>query len=570
MSDPSILLETMIKAIEEGFSPDGILSVPEMGLEDAAYRPGLAGLSDRVAVVRSGYDSRETLRVLRRPKPSEPYQTSHGTPEVGPFASGGDPPGGDEPKGPGDGPDGHGREDDAPGPSPVDSKLNEADSEVRIIMCSGFAVANNKGVQRGDGAPSETVQPRSPTDASPEEPDEGEEPRPSVKGELPEDELILDVVTEEDVQTASDQGPEEKKERDPRLHMSPPTSEPISDDKKDGEIGSGLVPEGTTPKSDREPRLPKFPSTSTSPSDTGDGADTLPGPTSEEKPQTMSTRDPRRPILPLASASASDGSEGGDTPGSGPEGRTSKISDRDPRRPMFTSLSAPAGDSGQTADTSPNWNSEEKPQTRSMQKSGQPTHSQTSALAGDTAPGSGPEGRPSKISNQDPRRPKFPPSFVPASDSEKGDDTLAGPRSEEKPHTMSGQGQPHASAPARDGEPPGPGSQGRTSKISEQDPRRPIVPHTSASNTEGEKDLQVVSGFGDQEGVAGMPGEWNTSQPEVPQATPASISEPEGGESGAITPRPGTQEGQPRMNERDPRRRHSWFAALGRRSTARS
>lgn len=39
----SYMLSTMVAAVDEGFSYDGIVSVPEMGLEDVEYRCGLGG-----------------------------------------------------------------------------------------------------------------------------------------------------------------------------------------------------------------------------------------------------------------------------------------------------------------------------------------------------------------------------------------------------------------------------------------------------------------------------------------------------------------------------------------------
>ena len=48
MSASSIsLLDNVITAVEVGFSYDGIVSVPETGLEDAGQRPGLAGRIQR-------------------------------------------------------------------------------------------------------------------------------------------------------------------------------------------------------------------------------------------------------------------------------------------------------------------------------------------------------------------------------------------------------------------------------------------------------------------------------------------------------------------------------------------
>ena len=46
MSDSSSilsLLDNVVAAVEVGFSYDGIVSVPETGLEDAGQQPGLAG-----------------------------------------------------------------------------------------------------------------------------------------------------------------------------------------------------------------------------------------------------------------------------------------------------------------------------------------------------------------------------------------------------------------------------------------------------------------------------------------------------------------------------------------------
>lgn len=44
MSDSiSLLLDSVVTAVEVGFSYDGIVSVPDTGLEDAGQRPGLAG-----------------------------------------------------------------------------------------------------------------------------------------------------------------------------------------------------------------------------------------------------------------------------------------------------------------------------------------------------------------------------------------------------------------------------------------------------------------------------------------------------------------------------------------------
>lgn len=42
----SIMLDSMIHAVDNGFSFDGIVSIPEMGLEDFGRRPGLAGWLD--------------------------------------------------------------------------------------------------------------------------------------------------------------------------------------------------------------------------------------------------------------------------------------------------------------------------------------------------------------------------------------------------------------------------------------------------------------------------------------------------------------------------------------------
>ena len=42
----SLMLDSMITAVDDGFSYDGIVSIPETGLEDVGYRPGLAGWLD--------------------------------------------------------------------------------------------------------------------------------------------------------------------------------------------------------------------------------------------------------------------------------------------------------------------------------------------------------------------------------------------------------------------------------------------------------------------------------------------------------------------------------------------
>ena len=48
----SLILDSMITVVDEGFSYDGIVSIPETGLEDVGYRTGLAGRLDD-GVVRS-------------------------------------------------------------------------------------------------------------------------------------------------------------------------------------------------------------------------------------------------------------------------------------------------------------------------------------------------------------------------------------------------------------------------------------------------------------------------------------------------------------------------------------
>ena len=41
----SLMLDSMILAVDEGLSYDGIVSIPEIGLEDVSYKSsGLAGL----------------------------------------------------------------------------------------------------------------------------------------------------------------------------------------------------------------------------------------------------------------------------------------------------------------------------------------------------------------------------------------------------------------------------------------------------------------------------------------------------------------------------------------------
>ena len=42
----SIMMDSMITAVDEGFSYDGIVSIPKIGLEDVWYRPVLAGWLD--------------------------------------------------------------------------------------------------------------------------------------------------------------------------------------------------------------------------------------------------------------------------------------------------------------------------------------------------------------------------------------------------------------------------------------------------------------------------------------------------------------------------------------------
>jgi hypothetical protein len=42
----SLMLESMVMAVDDGFSYDGIVSIPETGLEDVWYRPGFAGWLD--------------------------------------------------------------------------------------------------------------------------------------------------------------------------------------------------------------------------------------------------------------------------------------------------------------------------------------------------------------------------------------------------------------------------------------------------------------------------------------------------------------------------------------------
>ncbi|KAG9311664.1 hypothetical protein JVU11DRAFT_7899 [Chiua virens] len=73
----SHMLDSLVDAIDEGFSPDGIRSVPEIGLEDIAYRHGLAGLSDRVvdgfqAIKIYVGSSNLIARVFRRSQPHTP------------------------------------------------------------------------------------------------------------------------------------------------------------------------------------------------------------------------------------------------------------------------------------------------------------------------------------------------------------------------------------------------------------------------------------------------------------------------------------------------------------------
>ena len=42
----SLMLDSMITAVDDGFSYDGIVSIPETDLEDVGHRPGLAGWLD--------------------------------------------------------------------------------------------------------------------------------------------------------------------------------------------------------------------------------------------------------------------------------------------------------------------------------------------------------------------------------------------------------------------------------------------------------------------------------------------------------------------------------------------
>ena len=46
----SLMLDSMISAVDNGLSFDGIVSVPELGLEDFGHRPGLAGYVDDASV----------------------------------------------------------------------------------------------------------------------------------------------------------------------------------------------------------------------------------------------------------------------------------------------------------------------------------------------------------------------------------------------------------------------------------------------------------------------------------------------------------------------------------------
>lgn len=44
------MLDNMVTAVDHGFSYDGIVSVPKIGLEDAGQRPGLASWVDNIVV----------------------------------------------------------------------------------------------------------------------------------------------------------------------------------------------------------------------------------------------------------------------------------------------------------------------------------------------------------------------------------------------------------------------------------------------------------------------------------------------------------------------------------------
>ena len=46
----SLLLKNMVTAVDDGFSYDGIVSLPDTGLEDAGQRPGLAGVVEKSTV----------------------------------------------------------------------------------------------------------------------------------------------------------------------------------------------------------------------------------------------------------------------------------------------------------------------------------------------------------------------------------------------------------------------------------------------------------------------------------------------------------------------------------------
>jgi len=63
------MLDTMITAVDDGFSHDGIVSIPETGLEDVGHRSGLAGpLRDSVNRVRmkGAAISRVTVGVFKQ------------------------------------------------------------------------------------------------------------------------------------------------------------------------------------------------------------------------------------------------------------------------------------------------------------------------------------------------------------------------------------------------------------------------------------------------------------------------------------------------------------------------
>lgn len=68
MVNVSHMLDDMVAAVDEGLSYDGIVSVPQAGLEDADYRTGLAeSLRNGVVSPSTRFASRHKLIAARVP-----------------------------------------------------------------------------------------------------------------------------------------------------------------------------------------------------------------------------------------------------------------------------------------------------------------------------------------------------------------------------------------------------------------------------------------------------------------------------------------------------------------------